>query len=48
MITEDELEEFVDYVLIGIDLADGNDMTDKIRNTITDEEMAEKIRITHE
>ena len=40
MITEGELEYFVDYVL--------DDMSAKINQTLTDEEMAEKVRKTHE
>ena len=40
MITEDELEYFVDYVL--------DDMSAKINQTLTADEMAEKVREVHE
>ena len=42
MITEDELEYFVDYVLGSDDTAEKNNAV------LTDEEMADKVRKIHE
>ena len=40
MITEDELEYFVEYIL--------EDISDKVSQTMNDDEMAEKVREVHE